>query len=86
MATAKEHVQKFKAAHRLASTILASAHPGLPDENNIHHLATAIFVHGIKATDGEARTANHAGQDSDSEDMLRRAYAAEGQDDQQSRS
>jgi hypothetical protein len=86
MATAKEHVRRFKQAHRLASTILASAHPGLPDENHIHQLATAIFAHGIKATDGESRTADHAGQDPDSENMLRDAYAAEGQDDQQSRS
>jgi len=84
MATVREHVKKFKAAHRLASNILAATHPGLPDENQIHNLATSIFVHNIKATDGEARTANHAGQDQDSENMLRDAYAAEGQDDQQS--
>jgi hypothetical protein len=86
MATVREHVKKFKAAHRLASNILASAHPGLPDEHDIHHLATSIFVHNIKATDGEPRTADHAGQDPDSENMLRQSYAAEGQDDQQSRS
>ena len=86
MATVKEHIRRFKAAHRLASDILAGAHPGLPDESHIHHLATAIFTHGIKATDGEAKTANHAGQDPDSEDMLRDSYAAEGQGDQQSRS
>jgi len=86
MATVREHIKKFKSAHRLASDILASAHTGLPDENHIHHLATAIYANNIKATDGEPRTADHAGQDQDSEDMLRTAYAAEGQNDQQGRS
>ena len=81
MATVREHIKKFKAAHRLASDILASAHTGLPDENHIHNLATAIYANNIKATDGEARTVDHAGQDVDQENMLRESYAAD-RDDQ----
>jgi hypothetical protein len=83
MATVREHVRKFKAAHRLASDILASSHAGLPDENHIHSLATQLFVHNIKATDGAPTNTDHAGQDSDSENMLRQSYDT-GRVDQQS--
>jgi hypothetical protein len=78
MATVRGHIKKFKAAHRLASDILASAHTGLPDENHIHHLATSIFVHGIKATDGEARTADHAGVNAKGDSLLNDVYDVDG--------
>lgn len=84
MASVKEHVRKFKAAHRLASDILASTHVGLPDQDHIHHLATAIYAHNITATDGQSQPSKHAGRDADQENMLRDSYRAEGQNDQQS--
>jgi hypothetical protein len=82
MATVKEHVRKFKAAHRLASDIMASAHAGLPDENHIHNLATAIYAHNITATDGQPQPSKHAGRDADQENMLRDSYRVEGQNQQ----
>ncbi len=81
--TVKDHIRKFKAAHRLASDILASAHTGLPDEGHVHHLATAIYTHNITATDGQPQPSKHAGRDAAQENMLRDSYRAEGQNDQQ---
>jgi hypothetical protein len=79
MATVHDHVQKFRAAHRLASDIMATAHRGLPSEDHIHHLATAIFVHGIKASGAETKTANHAGTNQDNENLLDSAYEVPGE-------
>ena len=79
MATVHEHVQKFRAAHRLASDIMSAAHKGLPSGDHIHTLATAIFAHGIKATNGTAKTTDRAGADQDSENLLDSAYEVPGE-------
>lgn len=78
MATVYDHVQKFKAAHRLASDIMAQAYSRSdPSEDHIHHLATAIYAHGITATNGTTKPANRAG--ADAENPLDSAYEVPGE-------
>ena len=81
--TTKQAIKKFKGAHRMASEILAGSHSGLPDEAHVHHLAAALFVHGIETPDATAgpKGVDRGSPDRKGDGLLNDAY---GEDEQKS--
>lgn len=75
-ATDKKIASLFAEAKRIAGICLGQ-YPGLPDASEVNSLACALLAAGLVKAPGRALRVDHAGQDSDQDAALGRAYGDE---------
>lgn len=72
--TTAQAIKRFRAAKSMAHEILNAESSGLPNREEVLHLATAIFGADL-ASGGKLSSVDRAGADEDQDSMLREAYS-----------